>query len=96
MLPFTISLKYEMTKKFGKVLETFIDMNKDVPIGKREWVEYFDDMGRILSGNLRIRVFHGSLEPNGTGEAWIYLLGAFPSDLTLEEKTRFLFIKTQV
>ena len=55
-----------MTKNFGKILQTFIDMNKDVPLGEREWVEYFHDMRRILSGkNLRIRVFHGSLEPNG-------------------------------
>ena len=36
-----------MTKKFGKVLETFIDMNKDVPLGEREWVEHFHDMGFI-------------------------------------------------
>ena len=85
-----------MTKKFRKVLQTFIDMNKDVPLGEREWVEYFHDMGRILSGkNLRIRMFHRSLEPNGRHEAWTYLLGVFSSDLTAEEKTRFLFIKTQ-
>lgn len=97
ILPFTISLKHEMTKKFGRVLETFIDMNKDVPLGEREWVEHFDPMGRILSTkNLHIRVFHGGLEPNVRREAWIHLLGVFPSDLTVEERTRFLFMKTQV
>jgi len=96
-LPLAVSLRHEVSKTLGKVFESFYDTNKNSPLSEKEWINYFDGMGRIMSlQNLKIRVFHGGLEPSVRKEAWIHLLGVFPSDLTIEERTRFLFMKTQV
>lgn len=96
-LPLTVSLRHEVSKKFNKVLDVFVDPNKRTPLSEKEWTNYFDGNGRVMSPkDFRIRVFHGGLEPGLRREAWVHLLGVYPSDLSVEERTRFLFIKTQV
>ena len=96
-LPFSMSLKHEVSKTLSKVFDAIIDVNKKVPVSEREWADLFDGMGRIFSPkDLRIRIFHCGLEPRLRREAWIHLLGVYPADLTVGERTRFLFMKTQV
>ena len=42
------------------------------------------------------QVFHNGLSSSIRKEAWVHLLGVYPSDLTSKERIRFLFMKTQV
>ena len=80
-----------------KVLDAFVDMNRRSPLNEKEWLEYFDGNGRVISPKcLRIRVFHSGLSNSLRKEAWVHLLGVYPSDLSNQERIRFLFMKTQV
>lgn len=96
-VPLSVSLRYDFTKTLGKVFEAFTIADKKYPLTEKEWVDYFDGNGRLFSArDLRIRVYHGGVEPNLRREAWPHILGVYPTDLTTEERTRFLFMKTQV
>ena len=96
-LPFSLSIKHEVSKKIIKVLDAFVDMNKKTPLGEKEWGECFDGNGRIVSSKgVRIKVFHHGLSNAVRKEAWVHLLGVYPCDLTSKERIRFLFMKTQV
>ena len=96
-VPLSVSLKYDFTKTLGRVFEVFTIAEKNSPLTEKEWVDFFDGNGRLFSAaDIRIRVFHGGLEHDLRREAWPHILGVYPTDLTTEERTRFIFMKTQV
>jgi hypothetical protein len=58
------------------------------PVGQAEWDSFFDFNGRLVvtSDEVRDRIFHGGLEDEVRGEAWLFLLGVFPWDSSHEER----------
>ena len=92
-----VSLRHEMWRHLTKVRDAIVDVNKRHPLNEKDWGECFDGMGRlVLQNEFRIRVFHSGVEPSLRREVWPHLLGVYPSDLSTEERTRFLLMKGQV
>lgn len=53
-----------------------------------EWLSFFDHSGRlcVTAQEVKLRVFHGGLDDAVRGEAWLFLLGVYPWDLSREER----------
>ncbi|XP_066922082.1 TBC1 domain family member 25-like [Clytia hemisphaerica] len=95
-IPLAVTLKYDITKTIGKVFDVFAT-EKPSLFTNTEWMAFFDATGRMSSmKDLKNSIFLKNLEPDVRADAWPHLLGVFPVDLTFEERTRFLFMKTQV
>ena len=96
-IPSMHSIKKQVSKHINKMFDVLTDSHRQFPVTQRDWVDFFDANGRIISSKeIRISIFHGGLEPSLRKEAWIHLLGVYPSDLTVEERTRFLKMKARV
>ncbi|XP_002159654.1 TBC1 domain family member 25 isoform X1 [Hydra vulgaris] len=96
-IPSIHSIKKQMSKQINKMFDVLIDSHRRFPVSQRDWNDFFDPNGRIISSkDIRISVFHGGLEPSLRKEAWVHLLGVYPSDLTIEERARFLQMKARV
>ncbi len=57
-------------------------------ISSVEWLSFFDYSGRlcVTAQEVKQRVFHGGLDDAVRGEAWLFLLGVYPWDLSKEER----------
>jgi len=98
-IPLSVALKYDLSKTISKVFYAFGSSSADkvYAVDNKDWLNLFDSSGRISSNtDVQVMVFQRGLDHNLRQEAWPHLLGVFPSDLTCEERTRFLFMKTQV
>ena len=98
-IPLSVALKYDLSKTIGKVFDAFgsSGTEKVYSVDNKDWLNLFDGSGRISSNtDVQVLVFQRGLDHDLRQEAWPYLLGIFPSDLTSEERTRYLFMKTQV
>ncbi|XP_067110605.1 TBC1 domain family member 15-like isoform X1 [Osmerus mordax] len=65
------------------------------PVTEEEWSVYMDQQGRLTDvDKLKHGIFRGGLSPGMRKEGWRFLLGYFPWDSTLEERTSLTRRKT--
>ncbi|KAI5069146.1 hypothetical protein GOP47_0015447 [Adiantum capillus-veneris] len=66
------------------------------PLGSEEFVNYFDQEGRIpLSHALRKRIFYGGIVPGLRCKAWKFLLGHFSFDSTYRQREELVVKKRE-
>lgn len=58
------------------------------PVSKIEWDGFFDHAGclTVTVDEVKSRIFHGGLESDVRKEAWLFLLGVYPWDLSSKDR----------
>jgi len=61
------------------------------PLDDEEFRSYLDQEGRLIRcEELRLRIYHGGIDPSLRKVVWRILLNVFPSDLTGEERLSYI------
>jgi len=65
------------------------------PLDDAEFRQYLDDEGRVVRGEgLRMRIYHGGIDPSLRKVVWRILLNVFPENLTGEQRLEYIKNKT--
>ncbi|KAM6977944.1 TBC1 domain family member 25 [Aplochiton taeniatus] len=101
-LPFTQSLLSQMGKTLSKVQQALTwSYGEEVkpfkpPLSDTEFHHYLNGQGQLSRPeDLRLRIYHGGVEPSLRKVVWRYLLNVYPDGLTGQERMDYMKRKTR-
>ncbi|XP_072537904.1 TBC1 domain family member 25 isoform X2 [Salminus brasiliensis] len=101
-LPFTQSLLSQMGKTLSRVQQAFSwSYGEEVkpfkpPLSDAEFHSYLNSQGQLTRPEeLRLRIYHGGVEPSLRKVVWRYLLNVYPDGLTGQERMDYMKRKTR-
>ncbi|MBN3306668.1 TBC25 protein, partial [Amia calva] len=101
-LPFTQSLISQVGKTLSRVQQALSwSYGEDVkpfkpPLSDSEFHSYLSHLGQLTRPEeLRLRIYHGGVEPSLRKVVWRYLLNVYPDGLTGQERMDYMKRKTR-
>ncbi|KAM9476095.1 TBC1 domain family member 25 isoform 2-T2 [Clarias gariepinus] len=101
-LPFTQSLLSQMGRTLSKVQQALSwSYGEEVkpfkpPLSDAEFHSYLNNQGQLTRPEeLRLRIYHGGVEPSLRKVVWRYLLNVYPDGLTGQERMDYMKRKTR-
>ncbi|KAK2841085.1 hypothetical protein Q7C36_012664 [Tachysurus vachellii] len=101
-LPFTQSLLSQMGRTLSKVQQALSwSYGEEVkpfkpPLSDAEFHSYLNSQGQLTRPEeLRLRIYHGGVEPSLRKVVWRYLLNVYPDGLTGQERMDYMKRKTR-
>ncbi|XP_053149497.1 TBC1 domain family member 25 isoform X1 [Hemicordylus capensis] len=101
-LPFTQSIISQVGRTLSKVQQALSwSYGEDVkpfkpPLSDSEFHTYLNHEGQLTKpAELRLRIFHGGVEPSLRKVVWRYLLNVYPDGLTGQERMDYMKRKTR-
>ncbi|XP_077185574.1 TBC1 domain family member 25 [Paroedura picta] len=101
-LPFTQSILSQVGRTLSKVQQALSwSYGEDVkpfkpPLSDSEFHTYLNHEGQLTKpAELRLRIFHGGVEPSLRKVVWRYLLNVYPDGLTGQERIDYMKRKTR-
>ncbi|TSW62371.1 TBC1 domain family member 25 [Bagarius yarrelli] len=101
-LPFTQSLLSQMGRTLSKVQQALSwSYGEEVkpfkpPLSDTEFHSYLNSQGQLTRPEeLRLRIYHGGVEPSLRKVVWRYLLNVYPDGLTGQERMDYMKRKTR-
>ncbi|XP_062397326.1 TBC1 domain family member 25 [Sardina pilchardus] len=101
-LPFTQSLLSQMGKTLSRVQQALSwSYGEEVkpfkpPLSDGEFHSYLNSLGQLSRPeDLRLRIYHGGVEPSLRKVVWRYLLNVYPDGLTGQERMDYMKRKTR-
>ncbi|XP_062975541.1 TBC1 domain family member 25 [Elgaria multicarinata webbii] len=101
-LPFTQSIISQVGRTLSKVQQALSwSYGEDVkpfkpPLSDSEFHTYLNHEGQLTKpAELRLRIFHGGVEPSLRKVVWRYLLNVYPDGLTGQERMDYMKQKTR-
>ncbi|KAM3618027.1 uncharacterized protein V6R79_014276 [Siganus canaliculatus] len=101
-LPFTQSLLFQVGRTLSRVQQAFNwSYGEELkpfkpPLSDSEFHSYLDGQGRLSRPEeLRLRIYHGGVEPSLRKVVWRYLLNVYPDGLSGQERMDYMKRKTR-
>lgn len=101
-LPFTQSLLSQVGKTLSKVQQAFTwSYGEEIkpfkpPLSDAEFHDYLNELGQLTRPEeLRLRIYHGGVEPSLRKVVWRYLLNVYPDGLSGQERMDYMKRKTR-
>ncbi|XP_062854416.1 TBC1 domain family member 25 isoform X2 [Trichomycterus rosablanca] len=101
-LPFTQSLLSQMGRTLSRVQQALSwSYGEEVkpfkpPLSDSEFHSYLNGLGQLTKPEeLRLRIYHGGVEPSLRKVVWRYLLNVYPDGLTGQERLDYMKKKTR-
>ncbi|XP_011471287.2 TBC1 domain family member 25 [Oryzias latipes] len=101
-LPFTQSLLSQVGRTLSKVQQAFAwSYGEEIkpfkpPLSDSEFHSYLNGQGQLTRPEeLRLRIYHGGVEPSLRKVVWRYLLNVYPDGLTGQERMDYMKRKTR-
>ncbi|XP_060108724.1 TBC1 domain family member 25 [Heteronotia binoei] len=101
-LPFTQSILSQVGRTLSKVQQALSwSYGEDIkpfkpPLSDSEFHTYLNHEGQLTKpAELRLRIFHGGVEPSLRKVVWRYLLNVYPDGLTGQERIDYMKRKTR-
>nr|XP_057906564.1 TBC1 domain family member 25 isoform X1 [Doryrhamphus excisus] len=101
-LPFTQSLLSQVGRTFSRVQQAFSwSYGEEIkpfkpPLSDTEFHSYLNGQGQLTRPEeLRLRIYHGGVEPSLRKVVWRYLLNVYPDGLSGQERMDYMKRKTR-